>query len=408
MITGFFTNMKHHLPLCYIVLILTIYGFATQAQTPPILVSGDEIITGSMKTDKYKALLENKNIAVVANHTSLIGTTHLIDSLLSMGLRVKTIFAPEHGFRGTEDAGNNISNAKDHLTGIHIQSLYGRHYKPTRRDLRRIDAVVFDIQDVGVRFYTYISTLSYVMEACAENDVPLIVLDRPNPNGFYVDGPVLEPDFASFVGLHPVPIVYGMTIGEYALMVNGEGWLPDGDRCDLTIIPLSGYRHNMICKLPVRPSPNLPNWFSVYLYPSLALFEGTIMSVGRGTDKPFQIFGHPDYLVGTYLYKPTSREGAKNPKYNGELCYGNNVISYALNYRENSPGLNLSWLSESSRYFEDRTDFFNNFFPLLAGTRSLQQHIQEGLSLDKIRESWETDLSEFRLIRQKYLLYPEE
>ncbi len=384
---------------------MTISG--QEIMTTPVLTSAESIVTGAMKTEEYADLLKNKNIAVVANHTSLIDNTHLIDTLLSLGINIKRIFAPEHGFRGEEDAGNMISNTKDKTTGIHVQSLYGRHYKPTRRDLRRIDAVVFDIQDVGVRFYTYISTLSYVMEACAENDVPLILLDRPNPNGFYVDGPVLEEDLTSFVGLHPVPVVYGMTIGEYARMINLEGWLKNSVKCDLTVIPLSGYSHNMIIKLPVKPSPNLPNWFSVYLYPSLALFEGTIISVGRGTNEPFQIFGHPDYLIGTFLFKPTSKKGAMNPKFKGKLCYGQNVVPYALDYTSNKPEINLSWLIETYKYFKNKNDYFNNFFPLLAGTRKLQQQIVEGIPEEKIRESWQTRLKEFKQIRRNYLLYPE-
>jgi uncharacterized protein YbbC (DUF1343 family) len=244
------------------------------------------------------------------------------------------------------------------------------------------------------------------MEACAENDIPLIVLDRPNPNGFYIDGPVLDDDLASFVGLHPVPIVYGMTIGEYANMINNEGWLENSVKCDLTIIPLSGYSHDMICKLPVKPSPNLPNWFSVYLYPSLALFEGTIISVGRGTDEPFQVFGHPDYLIGSFLFKPIPRKGAMNPKFNGKLCYGHNVVPYALEYENNKAKINLSWLIGMYKYFKDKDDFFNNFFPLLAGTKELQQQIEEGIPEKKIRESWNWEIEEFKKIREKYLLYP--
>ncbi|MBU2651252.1 MAG: DUF1343 domain-containing protein [Bacteroidetes bacterium] len=375
-------------------------------ETPaPVLTNFESIITGAMKTQDYLSLMEGKQIALVANHTSRVGTYHLIDTLLALGVDIHRIFAPEHGFRGNITAGDHVSNTHDPVTGIPVISLYGRHFKPTRRDMRRIDLVVFDIQDVGVRFYTYISTLSYVMEACAENDVPLIILDRPNPNGFYIDGPVLEKDYASFVGLHPVPVVYGMTIGEYALMVNGEGWLPYGKKCDLKVIPVSGYHHNMICKLPVRPSPNLPDWMSVYLYPSLALFEGTIMSVGRGTDKPFQVFGHPDYLAGSYLFKPVSREGASKPLYEGILCHGHNLSSYALQYASNPHGMNLSWLTESWRYFSGKEEFFNNYFPLLAGTDKLERQVRSGLTPQEIRESWKEDLNRFREIRRKYLLY---
>ncbi|MBO7083553.1 MAG: DUF1343 domain-containing protein, partial [Bacteroidales bacterium] len=257
------------------------------------LIPKEAYVSGALCTDCYLSMLEGKAVGVVANQTSIVGETHLVDTLLASGVNVKRIFTPEHGFRGAADAGAKVTGGKDEKTGIEIASLYGKTKKPTIEMLKDIDLMLFDLQDVGVRFYTYISTLTYVMEACAENHIPVVVLDRPNPNGFYIDGPVLKDENKSFVGMHPVPVVYGMTIGEYGKMVNGEGWLKDGIRCDLTVIPVPSYDRNAIYELPVKPSPNLPNWESVYLYPSLCFFEGTIVSVGRGTEKPFQIFGHP-------------------------------------------------------------------------------------------------------------------
>lgn len=371
------------------------------------LVKATDVYSGSQSTEEYFPLIKEKKIALVSNHTSRINQIHLVDSLLSAGFNVTTLFCPEHGFRGEEEAGKNINNSKDSKTGIPLISLYGKRRKPTEKDMQDIDIVLFDIQDVGVRYYSYISTLTYVMESCAENDIPLIVLDKPNPNGFYIDGPVLQKEYTSFVGLHPVPIVYGMTIGEYALMVNGEKWLNNEIQCELTVIKNRDYDHNMIVKLSHKPSPNLPNWFAVYLYPSLALFEGTIMSVGRGTDEAFQIFGHPDYALGFFIFKPESKPGAKNPKYDGQVCYGQNLISYALNYKSNPRSLNLNWILESYRYFGHNGGFFNNYFNTLVGNKSLQAHIRERKKEDEIRSYWENNLNEFKKIRAKYLLYPD-
>lgn len=375
------------------------------AQNSLQLVEYNEVTSGAERTDKYLPLLHNKKVALVANQSSIIGDTHLADSLISTGVNIVKIFCPEHGFRGTADAGAIIKDGIDVKTGIPIISLYGSHKKPTPEDLWDVDVVVFDLQDVGTRYYTYISTLTYVMEACAENNVPLIVLDRPNPNGFYIDGPILEPENRSFVGLHPIPIVYGMTIGEYAHMVAGEKWIVDAEHLSFKVIELENYNHNMIVKLRVKPSPNLPNWKAVYLYPSLCLFEGTIMSVGRGTDFPFQVYGHPYFMVGSYVFTPKSNEGASNPKYMGQHCYGSFLQRVADNYERNPKKLTLNWLLGSYEIMHDSSDFFNSYFVKLAGTGDLQKQIESGLSEQEIRQTWEPGLNKFKQTRSKYLLY---
>jgi uncharacterized protein YbbC (DUF1343 family) len=354
-------------------------------------------------------MLQGKRVAVVANHTSLINGAHLVDSLLNSGINIVKIFSPEHGFRGKADAGQLIDDKIDLVTGLPVISLYGKHKKPTNEDLQNVDLIVFDIQDVGARFYTYISTMTYVMEACAENEIPVIILDRPNPNGFYVDGPVLEKEFKSFVGMHPVPIVHGMTVGEYAKMVNGELWLTDSLQCDLTVIPVKNYAHGDFYELPVKPSPNLPNKFAVYLYPSLCLFEGTVVSVGRGTDYPFQVIGHPDFPSGNYIFVPRSIPGAAtHPRHENDSCRGRNLIGYAREMKNNPAQLNLTWLIDYYEALKDKTNFFTDYFTLLAGTETLQKQIEEGWTEEQIRESWQPGLDEFKPIRKKYLLYPVE
>ncbi len=370
-----------------------------------VLVEYDEINTGADQIDKYLPLLVG-NIAIVANQSSLVEETHLVDTLLSHNVKVTKIFCPEHGFRGVADAGKKIVDNIDPKTNIPIISLYGAHKKPSSTDLKNIDLVLFDLQDVGTRFYTYISTLTYVMEACAENNIPIIVLDRPNPNAYYIDGPVLEKEHQSFVGLHPVPVVYGMTIGEYALMVAGEKWIVKTKDINLQVIPLSGWDHNMIVKLKIKPSPNLPNWESVYLYPSLCFFEGTIMSVGRGTKYPFQIYGHPENMLGSFIFTPKSTEGATNPKYKDKPCYGANLTNYANNYDDNPYQINLSWLIGAYEVRKDKDQFFNNYFEKLAGTDKLRKQINAGLNEDEIRKSWQLKISYFKKIRAIYLLYP--
>jgi uncharacterized protein YbbC (DUF1343 family) len=365
------------------------------------------VIPGAWRTEEYFPLLKAKHVGVVANQTSLIREVHLVDSLLSAGITVVKVFTPEHGFRGNAEAGASIGNDWDSRSGLPLISLYGDRKKPGKAELEGLDIVIFDLQDVGARFYTYISTMTYMMEACAENNIPLILLDRPNPNGFYVDGPVLKPEFSSFVGLHPVPVVHGMTMTEYARMVNGERWLKNGAECNLTWVPCKGYTHKSRYRLPVRPSPNLPDMASVYLYPSLCFFEGTVVSVGRGTKSPFTVIGHPDFTYGSHVFRPVQIKGvSENPPHKGVDCYGYNLRERSDEIYENG-GLRLEWLVEMYKALGSKPGFFNNFFDKLAGTDELRRQIQAGVSEIKIRESWETGLQKFKEIRNKYLLYPD-
>lgn len=356
----------------------------------------------------YLPLVQGKRVAVVANHTTLVSSKHLVDTLLSAGVTVTKIFSPEHGFRGDIEAGELIGNYTDKVTGLPVISLYGGSKKPKPADLSDVDVLIFDLQDVGVRFYTYISTMHYVMEACAENNKPLIILDRPNPNGFYVDGPVLDTAYRSFVGMHPVPLVHGMTIGEFAQMINGEGWLKGKIQCNLTVIPCKGYNHSMTTALPVRPSPNLPNHLSILLYPSLGLFEGTVVSVGRGTDYPFQVFGFPNFPDKGFRYIPVEKRGASlNPPYKGKPVYGIDLRDYSVNYFLDRREIILDWLIYSYNNYPEKDKFFNNFFNLLAGTSLLRQQIESGLTPSEIRATWQPALEQFKLLRKKYLLYPD-
>ena len=376
---------------------------ANLVTTQLAFIDKEHYVSAAMQMDDYLPLLQGKRIGVVGNQTSIVGETHLVDMLLSLGVDVRKIFTPEHGFRGTADAGAKVNSGKDEKTGLPIVSLYGKNKKPTAEMLQGIDVILFDLQDVGVRFYTYISTMTYVMEAAAENNLPVIVLDRPNPNGFYVDGPVLKAENSSFVGLHQVPVVYGMTIGEYAKMVNGEGWLKNGIRCNLTVIPINKYNRNAIYELPVRPSPNLPNWESVYLYPTLCFFEGTIVSIGRGTETPFQIYGHPN-MRGSFTFTPKSTSGASKPLLEGQRCRGENLVEFAHDYALNANQLYLEWLIEAYQQLKDK-NFFNNYFVKLSGDQQLQRDIENGKSADEIRASWQNDLEAFKAIRAKYLMY---
>lgn len=365
------------------------------------------ILPGAYMSNTYLPLIKGKETGIVANHTSLINKTYLVDSLVALGINIVKIFGPEHGFRGDQPDGKEIGNGTDTKTGIEVISLYGDHKKPTKADLKNIDIMLFDIQDVGVRFYTYISTLAYVMEACAENNIPLIVLDRPNPNGYYIDGPVLDSSFTSYVGLHPVPVVYGMTIGEYATMVNGEKWLKSGMQCDLTIIKCDNYTHNSRYQLPVRPSPNLQDMKAIYLYPSLCLFEGTVVSVGRGTNNPFSIFGHPLYSKGTYSFTPKPIIGiSDDPPLKGQKCYGQD-LSEASEKIKNEGKLELVWLIETYKVLSPKTQYFVKYFDKLVGNSSLREQIIAGKSESDIRSSWQADLKKFKEIRKKYLLYPD-
>ena len=364
--------------------------------------------TGAECTERYLPLLEGKRVAVCGNQTSVVAKTHLVDTLLSRKVNVVKLFCPEHGFRGQAEAGATIASGKDPLTGLPVVSLYGKNKKPTAEQLQGVDVVLFDLQDVGCRFYTYISTLHYVMEAAAENGVKVIVLDRPNPNGFYVDGPVLEPQYKSFVGMHPVPIVYGMTIGEYARMINGEKWLANGVQCDLTVIKLEGYTHETRYALPVAPSPNLQTAEAVFLYPSLCLFEGTNVSVGRGTDQPFEMYGAPGMQSGDYRFTPRAIPGvSENPPFKGLECRGYLLHDIAADNLNNPGRLNLSYLLTAYRNCVDQSSFFlkNNFFDKLAGTDQLRKQLVVGASEEEIRASWEPDLEKFRHIREQYLLY---
>jgi uncharacterized protein YbbC (DUF1343 family) len=407
----------------------------------PILPPLAPIVTGAAQMNLYLPLLKGQSVAIFANQTSKIGNTQLIDTLLKRGIHIRKIFTPEHGFRGTADAGENLGNVKDVSTGIPIISLYGNKLRPSAADLADVDILLFDIQDVGVRFYTYISSLQEFIEAAIENNRPLIILDRPDPNGSYVYGPVLDPKFKSFVGMQPIPVVYGMTMGEYARMLLGEQWLdPDINRelntdrainqsarridsligamrkhpfslalhdFRLIVIPCRNYGHKSRYRLPVRPSPNLPDMQSVYLYPSLCFFEGTVISLGRGTPRPFQQFGHPLFPKNLYSFIPRSLEGAKNPPLLNQTCYGFDLGK--INVAKETDGrLSLKWLIRAYQLYPDKNNFFPGggaFFNKLAGTDLLAQQIKKGLTEEDIRKSWEPALSKFKTIRKKYLLY---
>jgi uncharacterized protein YbbC (DUF1343 family) len=364
------------------------------------------LMTGAERTGEYLPLLEGKKVAVVANQTSMVGKTHLVDTLLSAGIDVRLIFAPEHGFRDLADDGAVITSGTDPVTGVPVVSLYSSKKKPSPEDLADIDVVIFDIQDVGTRFYTYLTTMSYVMEACAENGKQYIVLDRPNPNGFYVDGPVLDTSaYTSFVGIHPIPVVHGMTFGEYAGMVNGEGWLAGGINCDLQVIKCTGYTHDTMYQLPVIPSPNLPNMNSVYLYPSLCFSEGTILSCGRGTDFAFQVLGAPGMPDTGFSFTPRPSFGSSNPKHNGVTCYGIDLRNATADGLVPKPEINLDWIIDMYKAYPDKEKFFNGYFDTLAGSSNLREQIQSGMSAADIRASWKEDLDRFRITREKYLLY---
>lgn len=418
-------------------LCLTLTACAQQKNSSTLhnATSSPAVIPAAERLDQYLPLLKGKKVAVFANQTSVIGSEHLVDVLQKNGVDIKVIFGPEHGFRGTADAGEKVESTIDKATGIPVVSLYGKKRKPSKEDLKEVDIMLFDIQDVGVRFYTFISSLQEYMETAIEFNLPLIVLDRPNPNGHYVDGPVLETKFKSFVGMQPVPVVYGMTMGEYAKMLLEEGWLskeamdaytqnvlaalypPGAKYFSLTVIPNANYTHKSRYVLPVKPSPNLPNIQSIYWYPSTCFFEGTVISEGRGTDKPFQIFGHPSLPKNLFSFTPTPRDGAKDPKLKNQLCYGWNVSGTPEEvYKKVDDRLQLGWLLMAYKLFPDKNNFFlsakkekltetDYFFNKLAGNATLMQQIKDGKSEKEIRKSWEPKLSEFKSIRKKYLLY---
>ncbi|MEX1188276.1 MAG: DUF1343 domain-containing protein [Bacteroidia bacterium] len=371
-----------------------------------VVIRNDENVDlGAERMDEYLPMIQGKRVALVANHTSLVGNTHLVDVLLQKKVNIVKVFAPEHGFRGSADAGEHVNSAKDEKTGLTLISLYGNNKKPSAEQLKDVDIVVFDIQDIGARFYTYISTMSYVMEACAESQISMIVLDRPNPNGHYVDGPVLEPAFSSFVGLHPVPVVHGMTVGEYAQMVNGEGWLKNKVKCDLKVIPCRGWAHSNYYQLTVPPSPNLKTMNAIYLYPSLCFFEGTIVSVGRGTETPFEVIGYPTSTIGSYNFTPKSGPGSKSPMYEGKDCRGFNLRPFGENFVRDTGRLYMFWISSLIESEENDPKFFNSFFDKLAGTDELRKQLIAGKTEDEIRKSWEPALNQYREMRKQYLIY---
>jgi uncharacterized protein YbbC (DUF1343 family) len=399
----FFKIITLLLIFCFFSVLINAQITAKSDFTP---ITSKDVKVGAEHTEQYLPLLEGKRVAVVANQTSLVKNKLLVDTLLSLGVKVIKIFAPEHGYYSDEDAGATVKNAKIPKLSVTIVSLYGKHLKPTATDLNDVDVVIYDIQDVGVRFFTYISTLHLVMEACAENNKSLIVLDRPDPNGYYVDGPVLDTACKSFSGMDPVPIVYGMTPAEYAKMLNGEKWLGKDNQCNLTCIAVTGYTHKNYYELPVKPSPNLPTMASVYLYPSLALFEGTVISVGRGTEKPFEVIGNP-LLKSSFSFTPTSRPGAQTPMYEGQKCYGYDLSTFGGVMIQNYQKLYLFWLKGTYKDYPDKDKFFVPYFRNLAGTKLLQKQIEQGLSEEEIRKTWEPGINAFMKIRSRYLLYPD-
>ena len=402
---------RHILTMVILALFATSCAQNKSADSAKKSASEDSVIalrTGAECMERYLPLLEGKRVALCGNQTSVVGKTHLVDTLLARKVNLVKLFCPEHGFRGQAEAGATIASGKDPLTGLPVVSLYGKNKKPTAEQLQNIDVLLFDLQDVGCRFYTYISTLHYVMEAAAENNIKVIVLDRPNPNGFYVDGPVLEPAYKSFVGMHPVPVVYGMTIGEYARMINGEKWLANSVQCDLEVVALEGYTHQTRYELPVAPSPNLQTAESIYLYPSLCFFEGTNISVGRGTDRPFEMYGAPQLQIGDYRFTPHAIPGvSENPPHKDKVCRGFMLHEEAAKSLHKSGQLNLDYLLTAYRNYADKEQFFlgNKFIDKLAGTDQLRKWIVEGKTAEEIRASWQPGLEKFNQIRHRYLLY---
>jgi uncharacterized protein YbbC (DUF1343 family) len=419
--------LKTLLPLLF----LTINCCAQQSGQQAADNQQSKILTGADRINVYMPLIKGKTVGIFANQTSMVGNTHLVDTLRKLGINIKVIFGPEHGFRGTADAGEKVGNYIDEKTGIPVVSLYGSKKNPSADDLKNVDVLIFDLQDVGIRFYTYINSMQEFMETALENHKPLLLLDRPNPNGFYVDGPVLDLKFKSGIGKQPIPIVYGMTMGEYAMMLLGEKWVsekanainaynittnPTSDTpFHFMVIKCKGYDHKSKYVLPVKPSPNLPNIQSIYLYPSTCFFEGTVLSEGRGTNKQFQVFGHPSLPKNLYSFTPNPNEGAKNSKLYGQVCYGwdlSGTPQEVLAKVDNK--VQLKWLIEAYKIFPQKDSFFllpksgnmeSSFFNKLAGNNDLWQQVKAGKSEEEIRKSWEPKLGEFKKIRKKYLLY---
>ncbi len=387
-----------------LLLVLLALVFVSCQEQQPVA----QMTTGAERTEAYIPYLKGKKVGVMANQTSRVGSVSLVDTLVSLGVDVKKIYCPEHGFRGDASDGELIANGKDTKTGLPIISVYSTNRKPTPKDLEDIDILVFDIQDVGMRFYTYISTLHYVMEACAENNIEVMVLDRPNPHGYYTDGPILDTAYRSFVGMHPVPVVHGMTIAEYAQMINGERWLANGIQCKLKTITCANYTHDSLYQLPVRPSPNLPNMTAIYLYPSLCFFEGTVISLGRGTDFPFQVYGHPLLTKTSFSFTPLSRQESVNPPLINQLCHGVDLRNYNTDSLVHTRRINLGWVLSVYALFPDKENFFRPYFDTLAGSDQLRNQVITGMSETDIRNTWEEGLATYRVMRRKYLLYPEE
>ncbi|MDD3686231.1 MAG: DUF1343 domain-containing protein [Bacteroidales bacterium] len=383
----------------------------TNAEQETLETEDTTVYPGIYQTEQYFSLLEGKKTGIVSNQTGIINNVHLTDTLLASGIDVVKVFCPEHGFRGLADAGAKVDNSTDPKTGLPIISLYGKNKKPSVEQMQGLDIVVFDLQDVGVRFYTYISTLHYVMEACAENDIPLIVLDRPNPNAHYIDGAILDTaNHRSFIGMHPVPVVYGMTIGEYGKMINGEKWLKNGIQCNLTVIPCKNYTHNTKYSLPVKPSPNLPNDRSIELYPTLCFFESTILSIGRGTNKQFQIIGHPSFAnvkEADFEFTPMPNEGASDPVLNSQKCFGFDLSAgnSIFDWKENQ--LNIGLIIKVYQLFPEKEKFFkkSNSIELLAGYSDFRKQIENGSTEEEIRKGWQQGIENFKIIRSKYLIY---
>ncbi len=394
------------LPLIILILLTqcskTASSDAERSDSTAMNVSEPPVKVGASRLDLLLPKIQNQNVALVVNYTATVGSTHLADTLKAAGVNIKKIMAPEHGFRGNAANGEHVKDGFDTKTNLPVVSLYGNNRKPTAEQLSDVDVVIYDIQDVGVRFFTYIGTLHYVMEACAENGKKLIVLDRPNPNSGYIDGPVLSLDNKSFVGMHPVPVVHNMTVGEFAQMINGEGWLDGKRKCELEVIPLANWDHSMKYSLPLRPSPNLPNDQAVRLYPSICFFEGTTLSLGRGTDFPFQAIGHPDLKDFSFQFTPVTIEGmALNPPQENKLCYGLDLREVPVPEK-----IELHYLLDMYKAFPKKDQFFNPFFERLAGNNVLRQQIKEGLTEDQIRATWQTDLDAYKQMREKYVLYP--
>lgn len=388
--------------LTFLVIFNSCSSQTSESQDPPPEEIEKPLVLAAERLDHYLPIIGDKNLALAVNHTTLLDQQHLVDTLLSRGVNIKKVFAPEHGFRGAQEAGETVKSGIDPSTSLPIVSLYGSNKKPTEEQLADIDVVLFDIQDVGARFYTYISTMHYLMEACAEHGKTMMVLDRPNPNGDYIDGPILREEHQSFIGMHPIPVVHGLTVAELALMINGEGWLEGGAQCELEVIPMENYHHKLKYEPPVKPSPNLPNYQSIRLYPSLCFFERTPISLGRGTQFPFQVYGNPEFDQNLFKFTPTGIPGMdNNPKHKDQPCYGWDLRTIE------PPPLTLSYLLEAYQIVENKEGFFMDGFNLRSGDSHLIDQIKQGLTEAEIKASWEPGLDQYRQLRSKYLLYPD-